>query len=45
VNESGVGGIAVVVPMARPRVDGFEGNNDRIYDEDVDLLSGKTYCP
>ena len=41
--ESGVGGIEVVVPRARSEEGGSEGRRDRMCEEPMERLSGKTY--
>ena len=43
VSESGVGGIAVVVPIARSAVGGSVGRRDRMCAEPREPFSGKTY--
>jgi hypothetical protein len=42
-SESGVGGIAVVVPIASSGVGGSEGSRERICEELEDPIAGKTY--
>jgi hypothetical protein len=42
-SESGVGGMAIVVPMARSGVGGSEGRRERMFDELEDPVAGKTY--
>jgi hypothetical protein len=43
VKESGVGGIAVVVPIASLWEGGSVGRRLRVYEFDVDVGLGKTY--
>jgi hypothetical protein len=42
-SESGVGGMAVEVPIARSRTGGSEGRRERIYEGLEDPVAGKTY--
>ena len=41
--ESGVGGMAVVVPIARSVVGGSEGRRERMFEELKEPAAGKTY--
>jgi len=42
-SESGVGGMAVEVPIARSLIGGSDGRRERIYEGLEDPVAGKTY--